>query len=172
MVARGSQRDWSGDVVHTVGTCEMRIAQRPGDEIITYSLGSCVGVALYDPLLRIGGVVHCMLPASNIDPERARQKPCMFTDTGVTSLIQELLAAGAERRRIVAKVAGAAKLLDDSNTFRIGDRNRIVLRKVLWKNSILIAAEDIGGSIARTMSLKIDTGRVQIRTSGNTYELA
>jgi chemotaxis protein CheD len=149
----------------------MKIAQAPGDEIITYSLGSCVGVSLYDPVLRVGGMVHCMLPASNIDPDRARVNPCMFTDTGVAALLQGLLNLGAEKRRIVAKVAGAAKLLDDSNTFRIGDRNRIVLKKVLWKNSILIAAEDIGGTIARTMTLHIDSGRVNIRAAGNNYEL-
>lgn len=158
-------------MVHTVGISEMRIARRPGDEIVTYSLGSCVGVALYDPLLRVGGMVHCMLPASNIDPERARVSPCMFTDTGVQALLQELLNLGAEKRRLVAKVAGAAKLLDDSNTFRIGDRNRIVLRKVLWKNSILISAEDIGGNIARTMTLHIDSGQVFIRAGGKSYEL-
>lgn len=158
-------------MLHTVGISEMKISDRREDEIITYSLGSCVGVCLYDPVVGVGGMVHCMLPASSIDPERARQNPMMFTDTGVIALIQALLDAGAEKRRLVAKVAGAAKLLNDAGTFRIGDRNRIVLRKVLWKNSILISAEDMGGSLARTLTLHIRTGQVMVRAAGKQYEL-
>jgi chemotaxis protein CheD len=158
-------------VLHTVGISEMRISGNRDDDIITYSLGSCVGVTLYDPVVHIGGLVHCMLPTSSIDPERARQNPMMFTDTGVVALIQTLLNAGCEKRRLVAKIAGAARLLNDAGTFRIGDRNHIVLRKVLWKNSILIAAEDMGGSIARTVTLNIGSGQVNVRAAGRHYEL-
>jgi chemotaxis protein CheD len=159
-------------VQYTVGISEMRVSNNPADLIVTYSLGSCVGLALYDPQARIGGMVHCMLPVSKIDPDRARQSPCMFTDTGVPLLIQSLMDLGAQKRNIVAKVAGAAKLLDDSDTFRIGERNMVVLRKVLWKNNILIAAEDTGGTIARTLYLYLDSGRTTIKSAGKEYELA
>ncbi|HPO14514.1 MAG TPA: chemotaxis protein CheD, partial [Candidatus Hydrogenedentes bacterium] len=112
----------------------MRIADQPDDVLVTYSLGSCVGLTLYDPVLRIGGMIHCMLPLSKIDPVKAAQVPEMFTDTGVPRLIQTMLDRGAPMRRLVAKVAGAAKLLDEQGTFNIGERNFTVLRKVLWKN--------------------------------------
>ena len=149
----------------------MKASDRPGDVLVTYSLGSCVGLALYDPEQQLGGLVHCMLPLSKIDKARAEQRPCMFTDSGVMRLINVLLERGAEKRNLVATVAGAARLLNDNNTFRIGDRNKVVLRKILWKNNILIAAEDTGGTIARTMWLHLDTGRTMIKAGGRTYEL-
>jgi chemotaxis protein CheD len=158
-------------VQYTVGISDMKISNVPGDILITYSLGSCVGLSLYDPDLHLGGLIHCMLPTSKIDPERARTNPCMFTDSGVSQLLQEMLNRGAQKRRLIAKVAGAAKLLDDDNTFRIGERNIVVLRKMLWKNNILIAADDTGGTIARTVVLRIADGVTEIRSGGKIYEL-
>jgi chemotaxis protein CheD len=155
-----------------VGISEMKVSNRPDDAIITYSLGSCIGLALYDPQVRAGGLIHCMLPLSKIDPERAEQRPCMFTDTGVPLLIEALLDLGAEKRHLVAKVAGAARLLGDNGTFNIGERNQVVLRKLLWKNKILIAAEDTGGSMARTMTLHLGSGATTLRSAGREYELA
>ena len=149
----------------------MQVADKPDDILITYSLGSCVGLTLYDPHAGLGGMIHCMLPLSKIDSERAKQAPMMFVDTGVPLLLQTLLNNGAEKKRLVAKVAGAAQLLDQKNTFRIGERNKVVLRKLLWKNNILIAAEETGGNIARTMSLYLADGRTTIRSGGKEHEL-
>ena len=149
----------------------MGISDQPDDVLVTYSLGSCVGLALYDPVARLGAMVHCMLPLSKIDPAKAQTNPFMFTDTGVPALIQKMLDGGAQKRRLVAKVAGAASLLDAQGTFKIGERNYIVLRKVLWKNDILIAAEDTGGAIARTLYLYLDTGRTTIKSRGQEKEL-
>jgi len=158
-------------VQYTVGISEMRVSNNPADVLVTYSLGSCVGLALYDPTVCVGAMIHCMLPVSKIDPERARISPCMFTDTGVPLLLQRMLDLGAQKRTIIAKVAGAAKLLDETDTFRIGERNKVVLRKILWKNNILITAEDTGGTIARTMYLYMDTGRTTVKSAGKEYEL-
>ena len=149
----------------------MKIAAGPGDSIITYSLGSCIGLALYDPEIRAGGLIHCMLPLSKIDPARAIARPLMFTDTGVPLLIGALLDMGAEKRRLVATVAGAAQMLDRNNHFNIGERNQVILRKIIWKNRILIAAEDTGGTMARTMILDIATGITTLKTGGRTYEM-
>lgn len=157
---------------YTIGISEMRVSTNPADVLVTYSLGSCVGLALYDPTTCIGAMIHCMLPVSKIDPERARSSPCMFTDTGVPLVLQSMLDLGAQKRSIIAKVAGAAKLLDETDTFRIGERNKVVLRKVLWKNNILIAAEDTGGTIARTLYLYMDTGRTTVKSAGKEHELA
>ena len=158
-------------MVRTVGISEMAISDQPGDVLVTYSLGSCIGLSLYDPVARIGGLIHCMLPLSKIDPFKAQANPQMFTDTGVPSLIQGMLEMGASKRRLLAKLAGAANLLDDKRTFRIGERNYIVMRKILWKNSILIAAEDTGGTMARTMYLYMATGRTTVKSHGQEREL-
>lgn len=149
----------------------MRISNSPDDVLVTYSLGSCVGLALYDPVMCVGGLIHCMLPLSKIDPQKAKDKPQMFVDKGVPALMSALFDLGAQKKNLIAKVAGAAKLLDEKGTFRIGERNYTILRKVLWKNDILIAAEDVGASIPRTMYLYMDTGRIIIKSRGKESEL-
>lgn len=156
---------------HTVGISEFYVSTDATETIVTYSLGSCVGLTLYDPARRIGGMVHCLLPLSSIDPEKARINPAMFTDTGVSTLLQKIFDLGADRKRLVAKVAGASCLLDEKGTFRIGERNCTTLRKVLWKNNILLAGEDVGGTIPRTLYLHMDTGRIVIKTQGETREI-
>ena len=156
---------------HVVGISEMVVSDRPEDMIITYSLGSCIGLTLYEPRLRIGGLIHCMLPLSKIDPARAVDRPCMFTDTGVPLLLTTLLNMGAEKRNLIAKVAGAASLLDNNGSFNIGERNQVILRKLLWKNQILIQGEETGGTKARTMSLNMETGVTLLRSGGVEYEL-
>ena len=155
----------------TVGISDMKTSRNPDDIIVTHSLGSCIGLVLYDPEVRIGGMIHCMLPLSKLDPGRAQAMPQMFTDTGVPLLITALLEMGAEKRRLIAKVAGAAKLLGSSSTFNIGERNQVVLRKILWKNKILIAGEETGGTKARTLFLHMNTGTTLLRSGGTEYEL-
>lgn len=158
-------------MLQAVGISEMLVTDRPEDVLVTYSLGSCIGLTLYDPSAGVGGMIHCMLPLSRIDPAKAAKKPAMFVDTGVTALIQRLLDAGASKRSLVAKLAGAAKLLDENGTFNIGERNHVVVRKILWKNDILISAEEIGGTVARTLYLHMDNGRVIIKSQGKEREL-
>jgi chemotaxis protein CheD len=149
----------------------MIYTDRRDDVLVTYSLGSCIGLTLYDPSIPVGGLIHCMLPLSRIDPVKAAKSPAMFIDSGVTLLIQNLLNMGASKRALVAKVAGAASLLDENGTFNIGERNYVVLRKILWKNDILISAEETGGSIARTVYFHMDSGRVVIKSQGQEREL-
>jgi chemotaxis protein CheD len=149
----------------------MKVSSNPGDVIVTYSLGSCIGLTLYDPVAQVGGMIHCMLPLSKIDPARAVTNPEMFADTGIPLLIQTLYDMGAQKKRLIAKVAGASSLLDERGTFKIGERNYLVLRKVLWKNEILIAAEDVGGTLARTLYLHIRNGYTLLRAQGGEYLL-
>lgn len=156
---------------YVVGISEMAVSDKPEDTIITYSLGSCIGLTLYEPRMRIGGLIHCMLPLSKIDPARALERPCMFTDTGVPLLLTTLINMGAEKRNLIAKVAGAASLLDNNGSFNIGERNQVILRKLLWKNQIMIQGEETGGTKARTMSLNLDTGVTLLRSGGVEYEL-
>jgi len=158
-------------VQYTVGISELRATDQRGDVLVTYSLGSCIGLTLYDPAAGVGGMVHCMLPLSRINPAKAGQNPAMFVDTGVPALLEKLFALGAERERLVANVAGAATLLDERKLFRIGERNHTILRKTLWRNDILIAGADVGGTVARTMCLRMSTGQTTIRSGGREVPL-
>lgn len=82
-----------------------------------------------------------------------------------------MLGLGAQKRNLIAKVAGAARLLDEKGTFKIGERDYAVLRKILWKKNILIAAEDTGGTVARTVFLYMDTGTTIVKLRGVEREL-
>jgi chemotaxis protein CheD len=154
-----------------VGISDMQISRDPGEMLITYSLSSCIGLVMYDPVNKIGGMLHSMLPISKIDEKKARENPFMFTDTGVVNLLQTLFDMGVRRKDLIVKVAGAATLLDEKGLFRIGERNYTVLRKILWKNNILIESENIGGNTPRTLSLYINTGRTTVRIGGKEVDL-
>ncbi len=160
----GSLLTQSGGTVVPLG--ELRTSSARDDALVTYSLGSCVGLALYDPVQAIAGLVHCMLPVSSLDPQRAVAEECVFTDLGVMRLLQTMFDCGVERENIVARVAGGASMNSDECPFNIGERNCAVLRRVLWRNNILLAGEDTGGSSARTMKIRVSDGRTIVRTNG------
>lgn len=148
---------------HVVGIAEMKVSNRGEDTLITYALGSCIGVSIYDPVVRVGGLLHAMLPLSEVSPEKAAVKPWMFVDTGIPLLFRESYKYGARKERIWVTVSGGARLRDSqSDCFEIGKRNILTLRKMLWRNGILLKAEDIGGTRSRNMSLSLDTGRVTV----------
>ncbi|MCP4567118.1 MAG: chemotaxis protein CheD [FCB group bacterium] len=140
-------------------------------DIVTFSLGSCIGVTAYDPEAKIGGMIHYMLPLSKTSPEKAKAKPAMFADTGIPELLKQMFAMGAVKNRLIVKVVGGSQLMDKNKIFNIGERNYLVLRKLLWKNNILIAAEDVGGSMARTVRLNLDTGKVTVKSVKGLNEL-
>jgi chemotaxis protein CheD len=156
---------------YIVGISEKKVSGDVNDVLVTYSLGSCVGLTLYDPVAKVGGLIHCMLPLSRINPARAIVNPEMFTDTGIPVLIEAVLDLGGRMGRLVARVAGGAAPLDDRGFFKIGERNYTILRKVLWKNNILVAGEDVGGTKARTVFLYMDTGRTVVRSNGVEVEI-
>ena len=156
----------------TVGISDMAVSKAQDDVLVTYALGSCVGVAIYDPVASVAGMIHCMLPMSKIDPKKAADIPCMFVDTGLPRLFKRAYALGAEKERIIVKVAGGSNIHDDQGRFKIGERNYAVLRKMLWKNKLLIDAEDVGGSISRTVYMDVATGVVSIRSNGQVNVLA
>lgn len=154
-----------------VDIADCKVSDQPDDILVTYSLGSCVGVAIYDPERRVGGVIHCMLPLSSVSLEKAEANPFMFVDSGVLRMLGMLFDLGLARSRAVVKVAGCARILDNSNLFRIGERNHTVLRKVLWKNGLMIGNEDVGGAQSRTLRLYLGDGRCLLRSGGEDREL-
>ena len=151
-----------------VGIADMKTSADTKDTLITYALGSCLGIAIHDPVAGVGGLLHIMLPTSTIDAEKAAANPCMFVDTGVPKLFLECYKMGAKKERLVVKVAGGASTAqnEEDDYFQIGKRNFTMLRKLLWKNGVLLKSHDVGGTNSRTMTLDISTGEVSIKSNG------
>jgi chemotaxis protein CheD len=151
----------------TVGISDARLSKNAGDVLVTYSLGSCIGVTLYDPVARIGGMLHCMQPCSEDCRQSEEYSPFKFADTGLASLYEKVLSTGAVARRLQVKIAGGAKRLSTINeTFNIGKRNYVAVRKALWKCALRVTAEEVGGTIPRTMYLNMENGAVMIGSQG------
>jgi len=142
---------------------DMKIGVK-GDEIVTHALGSCLGLMIYDPVAHVGGMLHAMLPLSKINPQKAAANPYMFVDKGVPILFKEVFGLGGKKERLIVKAAGCGSPIGKNEMFKIGERNYTVLKKLLWKNGVLLKAEDIGGSISRTVYFDIFTGRVTIKS--------
>ena len=146
-----------------VGIADMKFTNNPDDVLITYALGSCIAVAIYDHKAKVGGLLHFMLPDSSLDADKARGNPSMFADTGVQLLFKSCYGLGAEKKSIIVKVAGGASILDNTNYFRIGEKNVMALRKILWRNKVFIDGEDTGKNFNRTVKLDIASGRFYIK---------
>jgi len=155
----------SGNLV-VVGISDCAFSTDPSASLITYALGSCIAVAAYDPLTRAGGLLHIMLPESSLNPEKAAQNPWMFADTAVPRLFAQLARRGADRGRCLVRLAGGAQVMDREGIFNIGKRNLLAIRKMLWKEGVLVAGEAVGGQAARTVRLCLATGSFYIREEG------
>ena len=150
----------------TVGMADLRVTADPEARLVTYALGSCLGVAVHDPVARVGGLLHVMLPLSGLDAGTARDNPARFVDTGVPALFRACYALGGVKARMVVKVAGGASSAapGEPDQFQIGRRNVLTLRRLLWKNGVLLRAEDVGGhQLSRTMALAVGDGRVSLK---------
>ena len=141
------------------------------DVLITHALGSCLGLMVYDPAIQIGGMLHAMLPLSKINTDKAKANPYMFVDTGVPFLFKKLYTKGVKKERLIIKAAGCANPLGKEEIFEIGQRNYTLLKKLLWKNSLLIAAENVGGTLSRTVKFDLSTGEVLIKSKGKETKL-
>jgi len=153
-------------VLLTVGVGDCRVSSAAESVLATYALGSCIAVAIHDPVAAVGGLLHFMLPESSLNPVKASQNPFMFADTGIPLLFNAAYRLGAEKRRLVVRAAGGAQVMDESGLFNIGKRNYLALRKILWKAGVMIQGEEIGGTASRTVRLEVATGRFLIRGPG------
>ena len=150
-----------------VGVGEYSTSKVPGEVVKTMALGSCVAVIVLDPKNRVVGLLHVALPDSSINKKRAEEKPGIFADTGVTMLLGEMKKYGYDRKsRLTIKLAGGARIMDPNNTFNIGKRNILAVRKCLWHYRLGAIAEDVGGTISRTIAVDVDTGKVKISSPG------
>jgi len=147
----------------TVGIADMKIAKGSGI-LITYALGSCIGLCFHDPVLRVGALLHVMLP---INMETGRKNPLKYADTGIRETLRQMEAMGASRKRITVKIAGGAKMFEvNGNLGNIGQRNIESVHTVLRREGIRLLAEDVGGKVARTLLFDVVSGQGCIRSYG------
>ena len=148
----------------TVGIADMKIAKGDG-MLVTYALGSCIGLCFHDPRLRLGALLHIMLP---LNMETGRKNPLKYADTGIRETLRQMEAQGASRSRITVKIAGGAKMFEvnGGNLGNIGQRNIESVHTILRKEGIRLLGEYVGGSVARTMLFDVDSGQSCIRSYG------
>ena len=149
----------------TVGIADMKMTQGSGN-LITYALGSCIGLCFYDPILKLGALLHIMLP---LNMEAGRTHPMKYADTGIRETVRMMEAKGAARSRMVVKIAGGAKMFEvggNSALGNIGLRNIESVRTILRRENLRLVGEDVGGTIARTLSFDVATGQGMIRSYG------
>ncbi len=154
-----------GDLIK-VGMADLNCTKSPG-VLTTLGLGSCVGICLYDTTTKVSGMVHIMLPSSL--QIKNNSNIAKFADTGIVKLVEDMQKLGANRNRLVSKIAGGAQMFnfnDSSDIMRIGSRNVVATKEVLKELNIPIIAEDTGGNHGRTIELYSDTGMLLIKTIG------
>lgn len=154
-----------------VGIADLAVSNDPNVVLSTYSLGSCLGITLYDPQARVGGLVHVLLPDSNLDPAKAAVRPALFIDTGVAALFRAACGLRASKHRVQICVAGGAELLDASGSFSIGQRNYESLTRQLARHDLMVCARDVGGLASRSVYLDLATGIVRLKISGQPREV-
>jgi chemotaxis protein CheD len=148
-----------------VGIGEYAVSDRAGDVIVTHALGSCVAVCVFDPVARVGGLIHILLPESRINRTRAAIQPAAFADSGIPLLFETAYKLGAQKKRCVVHLIGGAEVNtveSGGGAFNIGRRNILAAKNTLWKNGVLIQGESVGGSQVRTVNLAVAVGRIQV----------
>jgi chemotaxis protein CheD len=150
----------------TVGLGEIQISQNAMDVLVAFGLGSCVGVGLYDPVTHIAGMLHAVLPESN----GTEEKSAKYVACGIPILLDQVIAAGGLRNRLIVRIAGGANMLTApgfTNAFDIGTRNIAAARATLASMGLTLRAEEVGGNAGRTVRLFVADGRMTIRSMGN-----
>ena len=148
----------------TVGIADMKMAKGSG-VLITYALGSCIGLCFEDPVLHLGALLHVMLP---MNMEAGRKNAFKYADTGIRETLRQMTGKGAQKSRITVKIAGGAKMFEvnGGNLGNIGQRNIESVHTILRMEGIRLLGEHVGGNVARTMLLDVDSGQSCIRSYG------
>ena len=148
-----------------IGVGDMGVSNDPGATLSTYALGSCIGVIVYDPGAKCGGILHLMLPDSAVSPPKALAQPAMFAATGLPLFFQALLGLHAERARLHLCLAGGASIIAGHDPFKIGERNTRATMAFIEQNQLKVLECDTGGSVSRTVHLELATGTVSLHTA-------
>ncbi|MBM3788238.1 MAG: chemotaxis protein CheD [Acidobacteria bacterium] len=149
-----------------VGISDCRCTNDPNTDLVTYALGSCIGVAALDSQNGVGGLLHFLLPDSRQDQTRAQEQPAMYADSGIPHLIRSMEKLGAERSKIRVRLAGGARMMTESSHLAVGKRNQLAARRVLWQMGVMVEMEAVGGSASRTMGLRTGKKEFWLQSSG------
>ena len=150
-----------------IGIGGMAVCQGGAGIIITHALGSCVGITLWCHQTHIGAMIHAQLPIAAKSPALAAERPGIFVDTGLALLLGEVIKRGANRRSLRVCLVGGANVGGLTNDlFNIGAKNVTIARKLLWQERLLLAGEETGGSIPRTIQLNFSNGSVTLSSGG------
>ncbi|HVO98291.1 MAG TPA: chemotaxis protein CheD [Bryobacteraceae bacterium] len=154
-----------------VGIADCQTSSQRDAALVTYALGSCVCVAVFDPESTVGGLLHTSLPESSLDAEKAVKNPFIFADTGVPALLNRCGLLGADRSRMRGWLAGGSAVMDNHGIFNIGKWNQLAVRKALRNAGLLTFSEDLGGHESRTVRLELATGTFWVRSAGADQQL-
>ena len=151
-----------------LGIGDFGVSKDPSTCIKTYALGSCVAVILYCPTIQAAGMIHIALPESKVNPARAKEKPGFFADSGLPQLLNALAKIGGptKGKGVRVKLVGGASIMDKNEIFNIGKRNLLAIKKILWAHGLGAVAEEVGGTISRTVSINVSNGEVKIFSAG------
>ena len=154
------------DIVLGIG--DLGASNTANSVVKTFALGSCVSAIFLDPKTHTVGMVHIALPDSSINLDKCRERPGYFADTGIPALLKEMARLGcpANGRGMIIKLAGGAAVMNRNDTFNIGKRNVLAVKKILWTMGMGPVAEDVGGNISRTVSVAVNTGEITIYSPG------
>lgn len=147
-----------------VGVGDMAVSNNVQATLSTYALGSCIGVVAYDPVAKVGGILHMMLPDSSISPDKAQLQPAMFANTGLPLFFRSLAGMKAERSRLRLFVTGGACVLASHDAFKIGERNTKATMDFLAANAFPVRQTVTGGTTNRTVHLQIGDGAMTLKT--------
>lgn len=146
-----------------VGVADCQVCNIPGSQIITYALGSCLGITVYDRVNRVGGLLHVMLPDSTINRTNG-ERPAMYVDTGIPLLVDMMTKLGALPGRLSCKIFGGAQVLNADSYFRIGQKNITAAERWMQQCGLRVQVWEVGGQVNRTIRLSLDDGSVKVRT--------
>ena len=155
-----------------VGVGDMAVSNNALVTLSTYALGSCIGVVAYDPVAKVGGILHMMLPDSSISPDKAQVQPAMFADTGLPLFFRSLAGLKADRSRLRLFVTGGACVLASHDSFKIGERNTKATLDYLTLNRLSVRQTVTGGTTNRTVHLQISDGEMTLKTPEGTNALS
>jgi chemotaxis protein CheD len=147
-----------------VNIAEMRVARSP-DVLVTHGLGSCLGIAIYDPVKKIGGIAHAMLPDINL--AKVKSNPCRFVNSTIRKMVEELEKMGGSRKCFMAKLFGGAHMftfITVDNLLNVGQKNIDTALEVLGELGIKVTGQETGGTFGRTVGFNLEDGKVHVNT--------
>ena len=147
-----------------VGVGDMAVSNRPNMTISTFALGSCVGIAAYDPQKKVGGMIHIMLPESRLSPERAAKNPACFADTGIPRFFKTFQGMEASLQKLRIFVGGGANVMANADYFKVGERNLRAINHEFTKLGLKAHYHATGGCHNRTLHLALQDGSLTLKT--------